>query len=54
MKLTKEEEKICKQYSKLDKNGHIQCKDCPLAIDKEFKLCKATVTKKQWKEYKCK
>ena len=36
MKLTKEEEKICKQYSKLDKNGHIQCKDCLQVLKKNL------------------
>lgn len=52
MKLTDKEEKICKKYRKKDKTGHVHCSECPLAVDTRRALCKAVLTKKEWKSYK--
>lgn len=51
MKLTKEEEEICKKFSARDEDGYVHCIDCPLAMDLYQFDCKKTVTKKEWKEY---
>ena len=50
MKLNAEEKKICKKYSKPDKDGIVHCKDCPLVISVTYCLCKKNVTKKEYKE----
>lgn len=40
--LTNENQKaICKQYSKLDAEGHKQCNLCPLCISVVFNMCHA-------------
>lgn len=32
MKLTPQEQKICDEYGKKDKNGYVHCNECPLCI----------------------
>lgn len=51
MKLTTKEMEICKKYSMRDKEGYVHCRECPLAVDVRYSLCKANITKKEWKEY---
>jgi len=48
MKLNAEEEKICKKYSKPDKNGVVHCKECPMAINTYYCVCKKNITKKEY------
>ena len=50
MELNKEEERICKKFSKPDKYGEVRCKDCPLVISVTYCLCKKNVTKKEYNE----
>lgn len=50
MKLTSEEKKICKEYSKRDADGLVHCFECPLAIPDLRNVCKATCTKKEWED----
>lgn len=52
MKLTAEEKGICKKYSRRDKGGFVHCRECPLAVDIRYSLCKENLTKKEWKEYR--
>ena len=51
MKLSDKEKKICKKYRKKDDTGHVHCSSCPLAVDTKRALCKAVLTKKEWKYY---
>ena len=41
MRLTKEEQEICKKYSERDENNTVHCFECPLVIDMRNCLCKA-------------
>lgn len=52
MRLTPEEQKICDEYSKRDKDGTVHCFECPLALDRWYCVCKANLTKKEYKEWK--
>lgn len=51
MKLTESEKAICKKFRKRDEKGFVHCCDCPLEVDSRYALCKANLTKKEWKEY---
>lgn len=42
MKLTKEEKAICRQYSARQADGFVRCRECPLAVDIQGMVCKAT------------
>ena len=48
MKLTKEENAICRQYGKRDKEGLVHCFECPLALDTRYGICKKNISKKEW------
>jgi hypothetical protein len=53
LKLTEKERKICKQYSARDEKNKVHCSECPLALHEffgDYGRCKATLTKKEWKE----
>lgn len=52
MKLTKEEQEICKKYSARDKDGYVHCAECPLSIKGLYMygLCKKTMSKKEWED----
>lgn len=52
MELTKEEEKICRQYGEPDADGKVHCSECPLVIDRRYCLCKANCTEEEWEERK--
>lgn len=49
MRLTAEEKKICKKYSKRDENNTVHCFECPLVIDMRLCLCKANATREERK-----
>lgn len=51
MKLTKEEKKICKEYSARDEAGYVHCSECPLRIPEEYILCKSNATAEEWREH---
>ena len=54
MRLTEEEKKICKQYSKPDAEGKYHCGECPLHIELYGAWpvgCKATMRKEEWEEW---
>ena len=48
VKLNAEEKRICKKYSKPDKNGVVHCKECPMAINTYYCVCKKNITKKEY------
>ena len=50
MRLTAEEKKICKEYSKRGADGLYRCNECPLVINKRFCICKKNISKKDYKE----
>lgn len=52
MKLTKEEDKICRQYGEPHEDGLAHCSECPLVIDTRYCLCKANCTEEEWQEFK--
>jgi hypothetical protein len=52
MKLTKEEDKICRQYGEPDADGRAHCEECPLVLDTRYCLCKANCTEEEWAERK--
>lgn len=52
MELTKEEDKICRQYGEPHEDGLAHCSECPLVIDKRYCLCKANCTEEEWQEFK--
>lgn len=52
MKLTKEEDKICRQYGEPDASGKAHCSECPLVLDTRYCLCKANCTEEEWAERK--
>ena len=39
MKLSKEDEAICKKYSALDKTGRVHCSQCPLVRPSRLSDC---------------
>ena len=51
MRLTKEEKEICKQFGQRDEKGYVHCRDCPLAIDLRYALCKANCHADEWHEH---
>ena len=51
MTLTEEEKKICKQYSARDEDGYVHCHECPLVAYRQYAMCKANMTAKEWREY---
>jgi hypothetical protein len=52
MELTKEEDKICRQYGEPDASGKAHCSECPLVLDTRYCLCKANCTEEEWAERK--
>ena len=52
MRLTLEEQKICKEYSKRDENNSVHCFECPLVLNIRYCVCKANVTEEEYKEWK--
>ena len=52
MRLTSEEQKICKKYGKRDKDGKVHCFECPLAINRRLCICKANLTKKEYRKWR--
>jgi hypothetical protein len=51
MRLTLEEQKICKEYGKRDENNRVHCFECPLVLDIRYCVCKANVTEGEYKEW---
>ena len=51
MKLTKEQETVCRVFSRRDKTGRVHCHDCPMAIDDRSAICIKTVTKEDARKY---
>jgi hypothetical protein len=43
VKLTEEEKKICKEYSKRGEDGLVNCRNCPLEINRYSCKCYATI-----------
>lgn len=52
MKLTIEEQKICDEYRKRDENNTVHCFECPLVVDRIACVCKANLTKKEYRKWK--
>lgn len=45
MKLTKEQETVCRVFSRKDKTGYVHCHECPMVIESRSAACIKTVTK---------
>ena len=43
VEMTEEEKQVCKKYSTRDDNGFVHCKECPLVVDVDRFICKATL-----------
>ena len=43
MKLTPEENEICKEYGARDKDGYVHCNECPLVIRPYDLICYANI-----------
>lgn len=50
MKLTTEQETVCKVFGRRDKHGRVHCKECPMRLDDMFAVCLKVVNKKEAKE----
>ena len=61
MKLTKDEQRICDNFRKRYQGSimigeemvdvqKVRCSECPLVIYREQMLCKANISKNEWKE----
>ena len=52
MKLTEEEQEICKLYGRRHEDGRTRCSECPMVMDSRFCICKANCTEEEYKEWK--
>lgn len=51
MKLSADEQKICKQFGKRREDGHVRCSVCPLVLDARLCMCKKNCTIDEWEEF---
>ena len=42
--LTPRQQKICDKYSQRGPDGLVRCNECPLVIDRQYRLCRAFAT----------
>lgn len=45
MKLTNEQETVCKVFSRRDGSGKVHCSECPMRLDDLYCVCLKTVSK---------
>ena len=50
MKLTNEQETVCKVFSRRDRSGKVHCHECPMRLDDQHAVCLKVVSKKVAKE----
>lgn len=50
MKLTEEQEIVCRVFSRRDKHGLVHCMDCPMKLSRRFTVCLKNISKKDARE----
>lgn len=45
MKLTNEQETVCKVFSRRDRSGKVHCRECPMRLDDQHAVCLKIVGK---------
>lgn len=45
MKLTAEQETVCRVFGRRDKTGHVHCKECPMELDTRDCVCLKAITR---------
>ena len=45
MRLTREQETVCRVFGRRDSTGHVHCAVCPMVLDHKSAACIKTVTK---------
>lgn len=45
MRLTKEQETVCRVFSRRDKTGHVHCAECPMQLHRNDCVCLKNVSK---------
>lgn len=51
MKLTEEQEIVCKIFSQRDKTYRVHCMDCPMRLSNSYPVCLKTISKKNAREF---
>ena len=52
MKLTEEEQEICRLHRRRHEDGRNRCGECPMVMDSRFCICKANCTEEEYNEWK--
>ena len=50
MKLSEEQEVICKVFSRRGKDGLVHCCDCPMKLSRRYAVCLKNISKKDARE----
>lgn len=51
MKLTAEQQVICRVFGRRDKSGKVHCRDCPMRLDDQYAECLKIISKQDAIDY---